>query len=112
MTDENRDPKPKPDGSDCEDVTEAAEGAEQLISRLQNIMTDTIAEGDPEDGFNDMVSELDPGAEAVALRKALGLGRHGTRGVPDDPAEPGPDHGDTASPEDAPPEYRTWRTGP
>jgi hypothetical protein len=75
-------------------------------------------DGDPGKAFEDVISEVDPGPEGTALRTALGMSRAGSRDIPDKPSgDPAPtprkhDRIAEASPDDAPPEYKTWRTGP
>ena len=109
MTGPSRQPDQEPPRADCDDVTEAAAGAERMISRMQDIVTKAIQPGeDQAEAFNDLVEELDPAPEGEALREALGLDDEGTRDLPKRASR----RPQTAKPSDAPPEYRTWRTGP
>ena len=109
MMGESRKSDPGAPRSDCDAVTQAAAGAERMISRMQDIMTQAIQpDGDAAEAFNELVEELDPGPEGEALRRALGLDEDGTRDLPQD--EHG--HEPPATPDDTPPEYVTWRTGP
>jgi hypothetical protein len=99
-------------GANCDDVTEAALGAERMIGRMQDIVTEAIQPGaDQEEAFNELIGELDPAPEGVALREALGMDEEGSRALPR--GEPRRRRAGTeASPDEAPKEYDTWRTGP
>lgn len=105
-------------GSNRHDLTEAAAGAEQLISRMQDIVTEAIQpDGDPEEAFEDLIEELDPAPEGQDLREALGMPREGSRSIPGGSGETERVKAERpqeqpAKPEDTPPEYRTWETGP
>jgi hypothetical protein len=74
---------PRRTGANCNDLTEAALGAEQLISRVQDIMAEGLEPGnDQVEAFGDIVEELDPAPEGDALRDALGMDHDGTRVLP------------------------------
>jgi hypothetical protein len=108
MTRSGRHSDHEPPPPACDDVTDAAAGAERMISRMQDIVTEAIQPGgDQAEAFNDLVEELDPAPEGEALREALGLDDDGTRELPRRAPRD-----QEAKPSDTPPEYRTWRTGP
>jgi hypothetical protein len=99
-------------GANCDDVTEAALGAERMIGRMQDIITEAIQPGgDQEEAFEELIGELDPAPEEAALREALSMGGHGSRALPREEA-PSKRAKSPASPQDTPKEYDTWRTGP
>jgi hypothetical protein len=111
MADPKRPSEARAVGARCDDVTEAAAAAEKMISRMQDIVTEAIQPtGDPVEGFNELIEELDPAPEGEALRHALGMDEHGTREIPRmrEQAEKAPE----AQPDDQPVDYQTWRTGP
>ena len=113
MSDQDRDPKQQRDGSNCDDLTEAALGAEQMISRMQDVVTEAIQpDGDQDEAFEELIEALDPAPEGDALRQALDLPKHGTRDLPKGQPRRKRGQARTAEPSDKPPEYRTWRTGP
>jgi hypothetical protein len=109
MTRRSRASEQEASPSDCAEVTNAAAGAERMISRMQDIVTEAIQPGgDQAEAFNELVEELDPAPEGEALREALALDDEGTRELPRR-ARRG---AEAVKPSDTPPEYRTWRTGP
>ena len=66
-----------------DDVPHAGLDAEQMISRMQDIVTEAIQpDGDPEEGFHELIEELDPAPEAGRLRSALGMDKDGSRKAP------------------------------
>ena len=83
MKGEQEDTGPQTPGANCDDVTEAALGAERLISRVQDIVTKAIQPGeDQEAAFEEIIGEIDPAPEGKALRRALGMTKYGTRDLP------------------------------
>jgi len=74
---------PRPERANCNDVTEAALEAEQLISRMQDVVAKALEPGqDQDEAFEELVGELDPAPEGEALRDALGMDEDGTRVLP------------------------------
>jgi hypothetical protein len=111
MTHQKHRSAPRPVGSNADDLTEAALGAEKMISRMQDIVTEAIQPGgDTEEGFNALIEELDPAPEGEALRDALGMDAYGSRQLPRG-GKAAAQSGE-AKPDDKPVEYQTWRTGP
>lgn len=125
MADEREGLKPSQPGANCDDVTSAALEVEQKLSRMQDAMTEAVQpDGDEAAFVGEMIEELDVAPEVEDLRGALGMDEQGSRALPRGLARERQDlKGDAqkveakaarrpASPEDRPPEYQTWRTGP
>jgi hypothetical protein len=83
MNGEDENTGPRRAGANCDDVTEAALGAERLISRVQDIVAEAVEPGkDQEAAFEEIIGEVDPAPEGKALRQALGMSETGSRELP------------------------------
>lgn len=73
-------PQAPPEGSNCDKLTDAALDAEAELSRLEDIVTETVMpEGDPEEGLDELIAEIDTNTASGKLRDALGMDETGTR---------------------------------
>lgn len=114
-------------GRNCDDLTEAALAVEHKVARMQDAMAAALEPtGDQDEFVDEMIGELDVAPEIEDLRAALGMEEDGTRTTAGKPRKRQDLKGDAAKlkarherrrpsaaePADAPPEYRTWHTGP